>query len=105
MNPNSKPTSGLNSFKSKYHWRISSTSVIAFQTFATGALKVRSMTIASATLFFVVMVFLFRFRVWFDDSKDVTGRIFRIGKPADFRYCHLRDADFSATLLNLLHRL
>src|SRR5216117_2006417 len=63
MNSNSKPTLVSNSFRSKYHWRISSTSVRAFQTRATGALKVRSRTTASARLDFVVMFFYFSFLI------------------------------------------
>src|SRR5438128_2916405 len=104
-NSNSKPTSGLNSFRSKYQCRISAASVSAFQTRATGALKVRSTTTASAKLFFVVMMFRSRsfcFRIRLYDSKHVAGWIFRVGEPADFRDRHLGHADFAATLLDPL---
>src|SRR4029077_14383706 len=107
-NSKSKPTSGLNSFKSKYQTRICSTSVSAFQTRATGALKVRSITTASAKVFFVVMIFpfrLLRFCVRLNNSKHVTGWIFWEGKPANFRDRHFRHADFSAALLDFLDRL
>src|SRR3984893_6622993 len=108
MNSNSKPTSGLNSFSSKYQRRISSTSVIAFQTRATGAAKVRSMTTASAKLDFVLMIFsvrLFRFGIGLQDPKHVAGWIFRVGQPTDAGNRHLRHTNPSAALLNLLHRL
>src|ERR1700730_13198584 len=108
MNSNSKPTSGLNSSSSKYQRRISSTSVIAFQTRATGAAKVRSMTTASAKLDFVLMILsvrLCRFGIGLQDPKHVAGRIFRVGQPADARNRHLRHTSLSAALLNLLHRL
>src|SRR6266700_7203800 len=55
VNSNSKPTSGLNSSRSKYQRRISSVSVSAFQTRATDALKLRSITTVSAKLFSVVI--------------------------------------------------
>src|SRR5258706_492044 len=47
LNTNSRPnpTTALNSGRSKYHFFMSSLLVRAFHTLATGALKVRSMTI------------------------------------------------------------
>src|ERR1700732_3039985 len=108
MNSNSKPTSGLNSFSSKYQRRISSTSVIAFQTRATGAVKVRSMTTASAKLDFVVMIFsvqLFRFGFWLQDPKHVAGRICRVGQPTDTGNRHLRHTNLSTVRLKLFYRL
>src|ERR1700682_3490654 len=107
MNSNSKPTSGLNSFRSKYQIRISSASVRAFHTRATGALKVRSTMTDSAKFVFVVM-FVLRslcFFVRFHNSEHVAVRICRISEPADFRNRHLGHADLSAALLNLLQRL
>src|SRR6266566_8080112 len=56
-NSNSKPISALNSFISKYHCRISFTSVRAVQTRPTGALKVRSTISASAKSFVLVIMF------------------------------------------------
>src|SRR5438132_13600323 len=72
-NSNSKPTSALNCLRLKYHCRISSTSVSAFQTRPTGALKVRSITTASAKSCFVVMVFVQStgICVWLDNTREL----------------------------------
>ena len=48
--PKFKAPSGLNSFKSKYHRLMSSLFVMALQTVAIGALKVRSTTSGSGLL-------------------------------------------------------
>src|SRR5438270_6885718 len=108
VNSNSKPTSGLNFLKSKYQIRISSASVSAFHTRATGALKLRSSTTASANSFFVVMFFsvqLFRFSIWLQDPKHVADRICRVGQPTDIGNRHLRHTNLSAVILKLFYRL
>ena len=40
-----------------------------------------------------------------DDSKNVAGRIFSVGEPADFRDRHLWNANFSTTLFDFAERL
>ena len=56
-NSNSQPISALNSFRSKYHCRISFTSVSAVQTRPTRASKMRSTMIASAESLVLVIMF------------------------------------------------
>src|SRR2546423_1225281 len=48
---------------------------------------------------------LFRVFVRLDDSKHVSGWIFGVSEPADFRDRHFRNANFSPALLDFLHRL
>src|SRR5438105_6356326 len=100
---NSKPTSALNCLRLKYHCRISSTSVSAFQTRPTGALKVRSITTASAKSCFMVMVFVQStgICVWLDNSEHIAGWIFRVSEPAHFRNRHLRHSNLYGALLDL----